>query len=85
MFYKKPWTTCLPYICFYSSRYNDIAKYGFFATEIHGADVKVLPSKNEPSTSDGKNHADKSTDIEGYSPRSFQIIASATTLLLPLK
>ncbi|XP_074328278.1 protein EI24 homolog isoform X2 [Apium graveolens] len=45
--------------------YNDIAKYGFFATEMHGPDVKVLPSKNEPSTSDSKNHADKSTDIEG--------------------
>lgn len=45
--------------------YNDIAKYGFFAIEIHGPDVKVLPSNNEPSTSDSKNHADKSTDLEG--------------------
>lgn len=68
------------------SRYNDIAKYGFFANEIHGPSVEVPPSKNESSTPDSKNLTDKPTDLEGYTPTcSFRIIASATLFLSPSK
>lgn len=51
------------------SRYNDIAKYGFFANEIHGPSVEVPPSKNESSTPDSKNLTDKPTDRSLVSTR----------------
>lgn len=53
----------------FQPRYNDIAKYGFFAIENHGSTSSKIAAQKDlsatrppPDTSD----SDKATDLEGY-------------------